>query len=220
VLRLLHPNPTAKPEPEPTDPAGNRSDPLRLLWSAAELGDPVAQRTLLGAIGPALLRVVRAVLGSGNPDVEDVLQDSMIAVLSALPTFRGDSTSLHFVCRIALKTALKARRRADYRSQHTPPVPAEQLDRIPSTNSSATTDAAFAAAQRRELLRELLCELPSVQAEALALHTMLGYSIEQTAAATSVPINTVRSRLRVALASLRGRVHADQALLDLLRGSL
>lgn len=216
MLRLLRPDPI--PNPDSEDCAGNRVDPLRLLWSAAERGDPVAQRTLLGAVGPALLRVIRAVLGIGNPDVEDVLQDTMIAVLSALPAFRGDSTTLHFACRIALKTALKARRRAAYRRQHTPPVPVEQFDLLPSTNSSVLTEAAVAAAERRELLRELLCELPAVQAEVLGLHTMLGYSIEQTAAATSVPINTVRSRLRVALATLRSRVNADQALLDLLRG--
>jgi RNA polymerase sigma-70 factor, ECF subfamily len=218
VLRLLDSNPASKPEP--AGPAGNLTDPLWLLWRAAERGDPVAQRTLLGAIGPALLRVIRAVLGSDNPDVEDVLQDSMVAVLRALPTFRGDSTTLHFACRVALRTTLKARRRAAYRRQHTPPLPADQLEHFPSTESSAPRDSSIDAARRRELLRELLGELPPAQAEAIGLHTMLGYSIAQTAAVTSVPINTVRSRLRTALATLRERVCADRTLLDLLRGGL
>ena len=41
-----------------------------------------------------LLRVVRGVLGTGHPDVEDVLQESMAAVHRALPTLNGE-TVLH-----------------------------------------------------------------------------------------------------------------------------
>jgi hypothetical protein len=77
---------------------------------AQESGQMAAQRTLLAALGPALLRVIRAVLGSKHPDVEDVLQEAMVGIHSALAGFRGESTITHFACRIALKTALKVRR--------------------------------------------------------------------------------------------------------------
>jgi DNA-directed RNA polymerase specialized sigma24 family protein len=61
-----------------------------------------------------------------------------------------------------------------------------------------------------------LDELPPAQSEVLALHIVLGYSVEETAAATSVPVNTVRSRLRAALAALRSRVTTGDTRLEFL----
>ena len=60
-------------------------------------------------------------------------------------------------------------------------------------------------------------ELPEIHSEVLALHIVLGFTIEETAAALSVPINTVRSRLRRALASLRDALHGDPSALEVLR---
>jgi RNA polymerase sigma-70 factor (ECF subfamily) len=75
----------------------------------------------------------------------------------------------------------------------------------------------LAAARRRAALRRLLSELPELQAEVLALHTVLGYTVEETAAVTGAPLNTVRSRLRAALSALRQAVLADSARLELVR---
>jgi DNA-directed RNA polymerase specialized sigma24 family protein len=67
-------------------------------------------------------------------------------------------------------------------------------------------------------LRELLVELPAPQAEVLALHTLLGYTIDETADTIAAPPNTVRSRLRTALARLRERAHESRALLEMIEG--
>ena len=56
-----------------------------------------------------------------------------------------------------------------------------------------------------------------MQAEVLALHTMLGHSVAETAAVTRVPVNTVRSRLRAALAALRERAGRDAVLSETAR---
>ena len=200
----------------PTSRTGDRSDPLRALAARAAAGAPDAQRTLMAEIGSPLLRTVRAVLGTTHPDVEDVLQDSMAAVHSALPGFRGDCTTLHFACRIAVQTAMNARRRTRFRSRHVSSTPDDELVEIASEGLSPAE--LFAAARRREALRELLCELPDAQAEVLALHTVLGYTVEETAAVIAAPLNTVRSRLRTALAKLRERVQADGALLEVIGG--
>lgn len=215
MLRLLRPiNPS---EPNSAEVSSARNDPLWALYIKAANGDANAQRTLLAALGPALLRVIRAVLGSGHADVEDALQEAMLAIHASLPSFRGECTITHFACRIALKTALKVRRYTAYRARSTSPASNDQLDNLASSIAVESSDT-IAAHERREILRELLCQLPVVQAEVLGLHTMLGYSIEQTAAATGAPINTVRSRLRNALSALRDRVNTDQTLLEVLRG--
>ena len=211
MLRLLHfPRATA---PEARS-ASVGVDPLAELAALATRGDRSAQRTLLVTVGPALLRVVRGVLGSGHPDVEDVLQEAMTAVHAALPAFRGECRVLHFACRVTVQTALAARRRAGYRQRITPATAPEELADAPSGELSP--GEAHRAAECRRALRHLLDELPEPQAEALALHIVLGHSVAETAAAQRVPLNTARSRLRTALASLRERVAADPALLSLL----
>jgi RNA polymerase sigma-70 factor (ECF subfamily) len=62
----------------------------------------------------------------------------------------------------------------------------------------------------------LLDELPDSQAEALALHVVLGMSVDETAAVVGAPRNTVRSRLRHALATLRERIRGDRRTAELL----
>ena len=198
--------------------AARRVDPLQGLARQAARGDVQAQRTVLVTLGPALLRVIRGVLGAHHPDVEDVLQDAMTAVHQVLPSFREECTLLHFGCRVALMTAMNARRRLAHRQRQTPLAAPETIDAVVGEGGRSPAES-LAAARRREALRELLCELPTVQAEVLGLHTLLGYSVEETAAATGAPVNTVRSRLRHALAALRARVQGDSALREVLRGA-
>ena len=198
---------TGKPR---SSPASRPDDPLRALAAAAVQGDGEAQRTLLVALGPSLLRVIRGVLGSAHPDVEDTLQEAMVAVHLALAGFRYECTTLHFACRVAAQTAMNARRRAGYRARHTPSTPPADL--IELAREERSPAELTAAARRRETLRQLLCELPDAQSEVLALHALLGYTVEETAAAMQIPRNTVRSRLRNALARLRARVQGDAGL--------
>jgi RNA polymerase sigma-70 factor (ECF subfamily) len=166
-------------------------------------------------LGPSALRVVRSIMGVGHSEIDDILQESLAAVYLALPSFRGDSTVTHFACRIVVQISMNARRRAGYRSRLTPSFAPEDLAELARTEGSPAE--ALSAARRRATLRQLLCDLPPAQAEVLALHTMLGYSIEETAATTGAAVNTVRSRLRNALAALRKRFLADDALLELVQ---
>jgi RNA polymerase sigma-70 factor (ECF subfamily) len=186
------------------------SEPLAELVALGRSGDPAAQRTLLVAVGPGMLRVIRGVLGAAHPDVEDTLQDALVAFHLALPGFRGECSTLHFACRIAVQTAMNARRRAGHRTKHTPNSPPEELAHLARDDRSPAE--ILAADRRRRVLRDLVAELPEPQAEVLALHAVLGYTVEETAGVTAVPVNTVRSRLRNALAKLRARLEHDAPL--------
>jgi len=193
----------------------DRVDPLRGLARVAAGGDPQAERTLLIELGPSLLRSGRAILGATNPEVEDVLQESMAALLAALPSFRGECTVRHFASRVAIQTALRARRRARLRGRYLAVAADDELNDVASLELSPAEQ--LEAARRRAALRELLLELPEIHSEVLAMHIVLGFTIEETAAALSVPINTVRSRLRRALASLRDSLQGDPSAFDVLR---
>jgi len=214
VLRLLRLPPRQGSSGE--SGRGAPIDPLFALARAAGDGDGEAARTLLVTIGPALLGTVRGVIGARSADVEDVLQEAMLAVHHALPGFRGECKTIHFACRVAVQTAMNARRRAGYRLRYTPAVEPAELDALP--HAALSPADVQSAVERREALRSLLDELPLPQGEALALHVVLGYSVDETAEATGVPVNTVRSRLRAALAALRERIKGDGQLREILGG--
>ena len=74
------------------------------------------------------------------------------------------------------------------------------------------------AARRKEALRSLLEELPTEQAEAFAMRIVLGCSLEEIARESGAPLNTVRSRLRLAKERLRSRIESDPALRETLGG--
>lgn len=175
----------------------------------ARRGDARAARELVTELAPSLLGVVRSVLGASHPDVEDVLQESLVGFLGALGDFRGECGIKHFGCRIAARSALDARRRAWRARRREDAVRAEPVSEFaPSAHEEAT-------AQRRcELVRRLLDELPEVQAETLALRLMLGFSMQEVADATGAPVNTVRSRLRLAKEALAKRIDGDPILCE------
>jgi RNA polymerase sigma factor (sigma-70 family) len=212
VLRLLTSQPLG-PESEDDFSSESRAvaDPLRTLATRAARREPAAEQTLLAAVGPAMLRVVRRILGTRHPEVQDVCQEAAVALLSALPRFAGQCSVLHFACRVAVLTAMNARRRASHRG--TP----MGLDLAQDAADDGLSPAEMAeAARRRAVLRQLLDELPWPQAEALSLHVVLGYTVVETASAVGAAPNTVRSRLRRALAALRGRINSDSNLLEVI----
>jgi RNA polymerase sigma factor (sigma-70 family) len=181
-------------------------DELAPLAAAAVAGDARAVRAFVTAVGGPMLRAVRKILGAAHADVDDVTQDAVLALLSALPGFRGESSVLHFACRVAVLTAMAARRRRETRDRFT--LLESRAHALPDPQGSSPL-AEVLAARRREVLRALLDELPDTTAEALALHFILGYTVDEIAAAAGVPVNTVWSRLRLGKAALRRRVSSD-----------
>lgn len=180
------------------------------LAALAAAGDLQATQAFLAYVWPILSRVVAGVLGAHHPDLDDAVQQSMIALVRALPAFRGECHPAGYATRISLRVALRVRRnvtrdtsRRDVLGQLTPG------DELGSTNDDAL------AARRRELLRELLEDLPEEQAEALTLRVVMGWSLEEVSRASGAPINTVRSRVRLAKEALRQRIESLPGLEEL-----
>jgi RNA polymerase sigma-70 factor (ECF subfamily) len=188
------------------------ADPLQAWLSRAAAGDERAMEHLLASVTPVVLALARAVLGPHRPEVEDVAQEALLAVAAAVDRFRGESTFAHYARRIAVRTAVAARRRQPPRGES-----------VVETHFAASTmsgDEHLARQRRLAALGDLLDELPAGQAESLAMRVVLGCSLEEVAEATAVPINTVRSRLRLAKEHIRARISADPRLAALFRGDL
>lgn len=178
------------------------------LVDRAVRGDTVAIGQLLKQLAPSMIRAARSLLGSTHADVDDVVQQSLIGLVQALPAFRGECSIAHFSSRIVTRTALAARRRSHVRG--------DRVDDAIDPDAFAVDPSqaeAFEAERRRTAVRGLLQTLPEEQAETLALRVVLGFSLEEVAESTGVPLNTVRSRVRLAKTALKKRIEADPKLL-------
>ena len=194
-------------------PRGPRDD-LAPLASAVAGGDPEAVRTFVTAVGGTVLSAVRMVLGPKHRDVDDVTQDALVGLLEALGRFRGECTVAHFAGRVAVLTAMAARRRQRTRDHWVVPAEAEG-DRVAAGPESSPL-AQLEAQRRRAAVRQLLDELPEPIGESMALRFMLDHTVEEIAAATNVSVNTVWSRLRIGKQRLRHKLASDTRLSEAL----
>jgi len=192
--------------PAPAPPVS----PATELARAASRGDARASDALVTALAPRVSRVVRAVLGRTHPEVEDVTQQALLGFVQALPSFRGECEPAHFASRIAARTAIAAARRA--RAARARSDDGVDVDGLASL--SGQPHEAAVEQRRADILRVLMTRLPPEQAEAVALRVVLGWSLPEVAEATGAPLNTVRSRLRLAKQALRAAIEADPSVAE------
>lgn len=185
-------------------------DPYAPLARLAREGDREALGQLLRVLAPKCAGAARALFGPDHPDLDDLVQDSLIAVAKAIPAFQGRSTVSHYAYRITVRVCLAGRRRRRRLDER------EQLIESPDELAVTNLPDAVVSSRRREAVRDLLDTLPNVQAETLALRMCLGMALEEVSEITGAPVNTVRSRLRLARQTLLRRVDADPALKELL----
>ena len=197
-----------------SDRAAAAADPLAPWLAAAAAGDDAAVHAVLAGVAPAVAGVVRLMFGSRTAEAEDAVQESLLAVHAAIGRFRGDCPFAGYARRIAARVAVAARRRGS----------PESLDELGAELAAAAPahDERIMRERRLQALRALLDELPPGQAESLGMRVVLGCSLPEVAQATGVPVNTVRSRIRLAREHIKGRIQSDPRLaavfeLELLR---
>lgn len=197
-----------------TDTTARKQTDLESLARRGAAGDVEATGALLKRLAPAMIRSAHQLLGSTHADLDDVVQQSLIGLVQALPAFRGDCSVHHFALRIVARTAVGARRRGHVQlERRDDETDVDSLERAPDSDDVVDR---VDAERRRDLVRELLTTLPEEQAETLALRVVLGFSLDEVAEATGVPMNTVRSRVRLAKTALRKRIEADPKLAEAL----
>jgi RNA polymerase sigma-70 factor (ECF subfamily) len=167
--------------------------------AAAAEGDNVAVAELVRRTEQDVWRVC-AVLGSEG-EVEDLVQETYLRALRALPNFRGEAPVRLWLLSIARRTcADHVRRRRRQRSL---------LERLGSTvapGEHAVPDAGHLYTV------EMLRQLDPDRREAFALTQLAGLSYEDAAAASGCPIGTIRSRVARARADLRAALDAIEAV--------
>lgn len=198
---------------EPTVGLPSNEERATELATRAASGDLGATQEFLAYVWPTLTRVAAGVLGARHAELDDAVQQSMIALVRALPAFRGECHPAGYASRITLRVALRARRNVKRDASRREAL--EQLSSGEDSGPGHGRNDETLGSRRRQLLRELLEDLPEEQAEALTLRVVMGWSLEEVARASGAPVNTVRSRVRLAKEALRARIEAQPALAEL-----
>jgi RNA polymerase sigma-70 factor (ECF subfamily) len=153
----------------------------------ARRGDRAAAGEVLRHILPRVRNLVRYLV-RGDSDVDDMAQQSLIAVLAGLSSFRGESRFEAWADRITVRETLRYKRRVRAR--------AEVAERDVGEHGP---DEYLA---RRRVVR-LLDALPEEQRVCLVLHHSVGMSLPEIAKELGVSFDTVKSRIRLATQKLR-----------------
>lgn len=212
---MTHLSLVRKLEPTPMAPSGGNR-PLEVLAQRAIAGESEAASQLLRGVLPAVRSACRALLGPSHSELDDAVQNALIAFHRALPSYRFDCSVLHYAIRITFRTIHGFRRRLRlFADRFRLAADDSELNDV---RAPLSADAAVLA-ERSEALRRLMIKLPPVQAEALLLHVALEYPMAEVAAISGVPVNTVKTRLRLAKDSLRRRIERDPTLRTIFGGN-
>jgi RNA polymerase sigma-70 factor (ECF subfamily) len=181
-------------------PSGDSESAAKIALSSLTLSAEILDKC--ARLRPRISTIARALLRH-SADADDATQASLLEILHAAESFRGEGSFEGWADRIAVRTTLRLARQRRVRGLR---VDEAEPDAIPADPPEPS--------MREELPRELgeyLAELPEIRRTALVLRHALGYSIEEIAELTAVSPNTVKDRLLAAREQVRKHVRRDLA---------
>lgn len=180
------------------------------LARAAAAGDRAAQRALVVRLAGCVRNAVRYVV-RGDADVADVSQVALIAILDALPSYRGEGALAGWAARIATYKAVDYLRRRRRRRSLVARLEQETMTEEPSTPGESP---AFVVRRR---LAQCLDTMNAERRLTVVLRLVYDCSLEEIAEETGVSLNTAKDRLRVGRNELRQAIGRDPVLRELVR---
>ena len=172
----------------------------RALVDAVLAGDRDLFRILVEREQVIVYRTCLRILGRPH-DAEDVAQESFVMAYRSLGTYRGDGPLGGWLLRIATRQAY---RRLGQRRE-TAELQPEQALGAPSTAPLAVT----LAGERQRTVRLAVASLGEPYREVVALRFFGEMSLEEIAATTRRPLNTVKTHLRRGLERLRPLIGSE-----------
>jgi len=196
------------PASEPPEPAiAAPAPPLESYVEAARAGDETARAVLVEALLPRARNLVRYLV-RGDDECDDIVQDALVTVLERLGSYRGESPLERWADGVVTRVALHKLRRLRLRLRRFVSSPPEALEAHGQGTAPAPLLQRYVA--RRQLVRAL-DRLPYNQRHALVLHHVLGMTVPEAATLLGIPSETLHSRLRLGMKSLRRHARGLQA---------
>jgi RNA polymerase sigma-70 factor (ECF subfamily) len=179
---------------------GERSDEQLML--AFQKGEPKAFETLLTRHEKGVYRFALRMLGD-SMQAEEVAQESFLRVIQSASRYKARAGFRNYLYRIARNLCIDLLRKRP-REARLPEVEggsAGTVEGVPDRNPGPENSAG--AGQLRAAIRRALLRLPADQREAFLLKEVKDMKLQDVATITGANLNTVKSRLRYALRSLR-----------------
>lgn len=143
-----------------------------------------------------LAGAVRSVLGYAA-DVQEVLQEAFLRAWKAMKAGTRPRDPRAFIFVVALNTARDMRRRAALRTA----VPLEEIDPVKATYDTEP-GARLEHLERVRAARAAIHRLSDKEREVFLMRVSGGLTFEAIAGELAIPVNTAKSRMRLALARL------------------
>jgi RNA polymerase sigma-70 factor (ECF subfamily) len=179
------------------------SVPAASQVEACRRGDRAALEAVFRAHAHGLARLLTRIVGP-SIDVEDLLQDTFAAAITAFPAFRGEASVKTWLYRVAINTAHQHLRRPRHRRE----VELVDADAIPRD----AVDPALG-----ELGAKLYAHLDTIDAPkriALVLYAIEEHTVDEIAALMGASRTAIRSRIFWARRALMKRMRRDPAFED------
>ena len=190
------------PDVRETQTLADPSDDIRLLRLIAE-GEADALAALYDRHAPRLLGLIRLIVS--DPELaENVLQEVFLSVWKGAWRFQphlGDAAV--WLSQIARNRAVDALRRR----------PAKSMGVLEAAGGAHAADASFDRIDNGELavqVREAMSRLPSEERAAIVLAYFRGWSHARIAQHQTLPVGTVKTRIRNGMGRLRDMLIADE----------
>jgi RNA polymerase sigma-70 factor (ECF subfamily) len=121
-------------------------------------------------------------------DLEDLIQETYMRLLKAVPNFRGESQFRTFLYRVCANVALMHQRWWRRRKE-------DLVETLPDQAGGEDPEAAAQAAESSRLVHKALAKLTAKKRIVFVYHELCGMGPEEIALAVDCSYNTVRSRL-------------------------
>jgi RNA polymerase sigma-70 factor, ECF subfamily len=180
-------------------PEASAAPELESYVAAAVAGDERARARLVEALLPRARNLVRFLV-RGDAESDDIVQDALVIMLERLASYRGEARLERWADGVVMRVTLHHLRRLRRRLRRFVSRPPEELESQPDVLVPAPVLRSYAA--RREVIAAL-DRLPYKQRHALVLHHVLGMTVHEVAAELGVPHETLHSRLRAGMKTLR-----------------
>jgi len=154
------------------------------LVGKASSGDPQAMEVLIRRHRDRIYRIALRMLGSPE-DAEDITQEVVIQVWTAIAGFSGSSAFTTWLYRIVVNRCISHQRRQR---------PTRSLSKGDDPSTPGPENAVLAR-QRVEATADALARLPAPLRSSLVLHEMEGLSYQEVASILRLSEPTVRGRI-------------------------
>lgn len=185
------------------NPADTRREHGAWMRAVADHGDRVAFRRLYDHYAPRMKSyLIRS--GSSADLAEELVQDCMATIWRKAGSFDPDQASVS-----TWMFTIVRNRRIDYfrRGRGAQALDADDPMLLPE--AAPLADSVVSAAEDAARIARVIAELPPEQAEMLRLAYYEDMAHSEIAAETQLPLGTVKSRLRLALARMRKALELD-----------